>query len=529
VRELLTEFARANPEVNQPPPSEDCRKWTPEQRAVVHQAVVDGRCGTALGKGMSDATKAWLKTELNKLSDEPFTTFQIAAMVRVVKRKLRVDTQEVETALDGGILHTVFHHILLKWGDCRVADLDPVAVTAWAKEMNADHSQLAHKCVSYFRRAIEWGMMNRKLPDVIYGNPVQTHVAMLGKYQRKRPGRSLDSDEVREIWKLSGDPSISVYRPGSSHAILTPFDREQTLKIIAWLEQHAARWGRPRVTPREIVREVFGWTEFTKESLPANLTADYLAHRATQLNRRIAAGMSDILYETGWRQAYRLGGHAGLDCPWVPEQLIQFEASRLNGGYPAGAIFRLLMLTGLRHAEVRELEWDELHFDWNGKIMPHCKIPVRRMKARRIHYFPLTPRIIDLLQSLPNYDPAVRTGPYVFSPDNGRSKLLQTTLYYYKYRNWELPEHWIFHDTRHTNSTLWFTQLNVEYEVQRMAQAHKLSGMGAIYIDIDPKVLDKIAHLYLQWHKYLFNDILAEPTLELPLLEAPRLRLEAPV
>jgi hypothetical protein len=84
-------------------------------------------------------------------------------------------------------------------------------------------------------------------------------------------------------------------------------------------------------------------------------------------------------------------------------------------------------------------------------------------------------------------------------------------------------ERWVFHDTRHTAATAWFSKLNV----QRQAQAHALSGMGKFYIDINPKTLMKMSDLYLKWHRLLFEEIL--PTPLLTQLEAPRLQLAPPL
>jgi integrase len=75
-------------------------------------------------------------------------------------------------------------------------------------------------------------------------------------------------------------------------------------------------------------------------------------------------------------------------------------------GYPFGAFVQLLVLLGLRRAEVAMLRWDDI--DLVNGIMT---LPAERMKARRAHVVPLAPQAVELLSHCP------RRGPFVLTAD----------------------------------------------------------------------------------------------------------------
>ena len=65
-------------------------------------------------------------------------------------------------------------------------------------------------------------------------------------------------------------------------------------------------------------------------------------------------------------------------------------------GYPMGAFFRMVMLTGQRREEVATMAWADI--DLPGKVWT---IPASVTKAGRAHAVPLSPAAIDLLASVP--------------------------------------------------------------------------------------------------------------------------------
>ncbi len=65
-------------------------------------------------------------------------------------------------------------------------------------------------------------------------------------------------------------------------------------------------------------------------------------------------------------------------------------------GYPMGAFFRMVMLTGQRREEVATMAWASI--DLEAKVWT---IPAEMTKAGRAHAVPLSPAAIDLLKSIP--------------------------------------------------------------------------------------------------------------------------------
>ena len=68
--------------------------------------------------------------------------------------------------------------------------------------------------------------------------------------------------------------------------------------------------------------------------------------------------------------------------------------------------FKLSALFGLRPGEIRQLEWSEIDFD--ERLI---RIPVIKMKARRLHVVPLSPQTLSILEEL---QPLTGHGKYCF-------------------------------------------------------------------------------------------------------------------
>jgi integrase len=80
-------------------------------------------------------------------------------------------------------------------------------------------------------------------------------------------------------------------------------------------------------------------------------------------------------------------------------------------GYPFGDLYRALMLTGQRLAEIAEARWSEMDI---GKAV--LVIPAERMKSKITHAVPLAPAMLALLDGLPRF----AGGDFVFSTAGGR-------------------------------------------------------------------------------------------------------------
>jgi integrase len=78
-------------------------------------------------------------------------------------------------------------------------------------------------------------------------------------------------------------------------------------------------------------------------------------------------------------------------------------------GYPYGALFRLLLLTGQRRSEVGDARWSELDLD--SRIW---RIPASRMKAGATHVVALCADALEVLNTLPRFE-----GDYLFTTTGG--------------------------------------------------------------------------------------------------------------
>lgn len=184
-------------------------------------------------------------------------------------------------------------------------------------------------------------------------------------------------------------------------------------------------------------------------------------------------------------------------------------------GYPAGAAYRLLMLTALRLNEAARAAWPEfdpavvraLRRRKSGEVIDWSRvaneplawvIPAERMKGRndepRAHLVPLIPDILALLQGLPLFD----RGPYLFSTTHGRKpstigdkvkkeidrRMLRTLKALARRRGDDaaavtLPA-WTNHDIRRTvRSNL--SRLKVAEEAREAVIAHKRPGIKGVY------------------------------------------------
>jgi integrase len=81
---------------------------------------------------------------------------------------------------------------------------------------------------------------------------------------------------------------------------------------------------------------------------------------------------------------------------------------RLN--YPAGPLFRILLLTGQRKNEIAKARWRE--FDLNQKLLT---VPAERFKSDSTHMVPLSDDAMVLLGTLPRWN----AGDFLFSTTGG--------------------------------------------------------------------------------------------------------------
>jgi integrase len=126
------------------------------------------------------------------------------------------------------------------------------------------------------------------------------------------------------------------------------------------------------------------------------------------------------------------------------DEVFAFWRAAKRMPYPAGPVYQLLILTGLRLGEVSDASWSEFHpdvvrairqrgadpVDWTKFNTENLVwvVPASRMKGRngkaRAHAVPLTPDMLQILESLPVF---VSGGDYLFSRNAGRKPAVMST------------------------------------------------------------------------------------------------------
>jgi integrase len=117
------------------------------------------------------------------------------------------------------------------------------------------------------------------------------------------------------------------------------------------------------------------------------------AHAHTKHRRLFPASASpfaDVTRPEGGGQRSDFLGNAELRLMWLACDDI---------GWPFGAIYRLLLLTGLRLREVAEGRWSEIDLEGGNWL-----IPEDRMKNGEPHWIALSPQAIEIIEALPRID-----------------------------------------------------------------------------------------------------------------------------
>ena len=198
------------------------------------------------------------------------------------------------------------------------------------------------------------------------------------------------------------------------------------------------------------------------------------------------------------RLGYRLGQARRFDkaaavARWTRKRAEIFAFWRATGrmGYPAGAVYRVLLLTGLRLNEAAQISWPEVQ--GNTIVIPASRMKGREGKARE-HLLPLSSAAREVIASLPR----IKNGPFLFSLKAGKAPLAMTgpikadldrrmlrTLKALARRRGEdhqavdLPE-WVNHDLRRVVRS-GLAQLRIPHNVAEAVLAHRPPGIVGTY------------------------------------------------
>jgi integrase len=256
-----------------------------------------------------------------------------------------------------------------------------------------------------------------------------------------------------------------------------------------YLDRHAASLKKSAEAKRIIEGEfVRRWgarpiTDITPEEVAAAIRAivkrgsPYQAHNALGYIRGLynwAIGTHEFGVSSSPVERLKpkalIGKREARDRTLSDDELRSVWGAADEMGYPYGAVFRLLILTGQREREIADMSWREVDFD--KRLLT---IPAARMKGDRAHEVPLAPLAIELLVSLPRW-----TKDFVFSttagakPVNGFSKA--------KARIDKLSgvAGWVLHDLRRSMRTH-LSALPVQDLVRELVIAHARPGLHKVY------------------------------------------------
>ncbi len=171
--------------------------------------------------------------------------------------------------------------------------------------------------------------------------------------------------------------------------------------------------------------------------------------------------------------------------------------------YPTGPYLKILLVASLRRKEASKARWSE--FDLYGE-KPRWTVPGIRMKKTkpsdplRDHIVPLTPDLIELLESIPRFD-----GGYVFSNCDGKKALAdfvgvkEKVDALMKAELGEKFEKWELHDLRRTARTA-YSALGVPENIGELLIGHaKVDAYAKFAFEKEKR--DGL----LKWHDYLRN------------------------
>src|SRR5262249_18417995 len=151
--------------------------------------------------------------------------------------------------------------------------------------------------------------------------------------------------------------------------------------------------------------------------------------------------------------------------------------------YPYGALYRLLVLTGLRLGEVCGARWSEFDLDRREWTIPAARMKKTRVGAKPF-ILPLTDAMMEVLSSVPRFN----SGDCLFSLSFGKSSVRVDAFSHVKSEldalmreelNGALPD-FVNHDVRRTVRTH-LLALRIAEEVREAVLAHTRSGIKGTY------------------------------------------------
>src|SRR5262245_53669448 len=187
------------------------------------------------------------------------------------------------------------------------------------------------------------------------------------------------------------------------------------------------------------------------------------------------------------------GEQVARDRKLSDEEVFAFLRAARRTPYPAGRVYELLLLTGLRLNEVADAQWSEIDLKGGTWTIPASRMKARESKARP-HVVPLTAEILAVINSLPRFE----HGEFLFSANFGKDSVwmgtrvkeriderMLRTLKAIARKRGDDPrkitlEQWQNHDLRRVVRS-GLSKLKVVDEVAEAVLAHRRKGIQGVY------------------------------------------------
>ena len=269
----------------------------------------------------------------------------------------------------------------------------------------------------------------------------------------------------------------------------TSTDNRFAVVFENYLQRHVAGQRKAHDVEREMRAELLArWsnkpvTAITRRDVIA--MADEIAARGALYQAHNCLGHARVFFNwciekdlvstspcTGIKPARLIGPKQPRQRVLIEAELKAFWAATGQLDYPMGPLFRMLLLTGQRKAEVSEARWSE--FDIPNKVWT---IPSERFKSGSTQMVPLTDDVLTLLSQLPRW----AGSDFVFSANGG-----QTAVVAFAKAKTQLdalmgnPPPWVTHDLRRTMRTE-LAKLKIVDVVAEKVIGHGRKGLLRVY------------------------------------------------
>jgi integrase len=284
---------------------------------------------------------------------------------------------------------------------------------------------------------------------------------------------SLEERRTRQVTeRKAGDTFASV---------LTKFSKaKQHLRQTAQTEKDIRREARPLldrpisdIERRDIIELINAMKERGVEARAHNA----FANLQRVMNWAVANDILSVSPMSGLQPKSLIGAKNVRQRVLTDAEIVAFWSACGKLAYPYQQMFRLLLLTGQRKAEVWKARWSE--FDLTAKLWV---IPEERFKSGTIHRLPIGDDAIAILQDCPRF----AGGDFIFTAKNGSTyangidaALSRLNRIIATEAGGPLPR-WSLHDLRRTMRTR-LSQLRIPEPVAEMCIGHAKKGLARIY------------------------------------------------